>query len=117
MLGEGAEVVAGAGDAGGSGDAAEAEDRGALDVRRERHPVYQAGVDGGRSDAGDRSEEDGRDIRGGEAQRGERAGDGLFAQINRGGNPLVVGLLKADEFGLSIQRKYGVTEVDAAVGV
>ena len=117
LLGMAGQIVAGARDAGGSGDAAKAEDGGALDVRGERHLVDQAGVDGGGRDAGDRGEEDGGDVGRGEAEGLEGAGDGGLAEFDGGGNPLVVGLLEADEFGVAFERQDGVAGVDAAVGV
>ncbi len=83
LVGEGADVVGGTGDAGGSGDAAEAEDGRALDVDGEGHPVDEAGIDGGAGDTGDRGEEDGGDVGGGEAYAFEGCGDGIARRDRR----------------------------------
>ncbi len=47
----------------------------------------------------------------------EREGDGGLAQLDGGADPLVVGLLEADELGIAFEREDGVAGVDAAVGV
>ena len=117
LVGVGAEVVRGAGDAGGSGDAAEAEDGGALDVGREGEPVDEAGVDGGGSDAGDGGEEDGGNVGGGDAERGHGLEDGLLAEVDGGGDPLVVVGFEALEGGVVLEGVDEVAGVDTAVGV
>ncbi len=88
-----------------------------LTLRRERHAVDEAGVDGGGRDAGDGGEKDGGDVGGGDAEGGEGPGDGLLAEIDGGGDPLVVGLLEADEGGVVLERVDEVAGVDTAVGV
>lgn len=115
LFGEGADVVRRAGDAGGTGDAAEAKDGGALDMRGERHPVDEAGVDGGRGNAGDGGEENGGDVCGGEAEGGEGAGDGCLAKRDGGSDPLIVGLLEAVELWVALDGENKVAGVDAAV--
>src|ERR1700733_8284716 len=105
LLGEGADVVGGAGDACGTGDAAQAEDGGALDAGGEGHEVDEAGVDGGAGDAGDRGEEDGRDVGGSEADAVEGGGDGLLAELDGGYDPGVVGGAEAGEVLVDIERK------------
>ena len=115
LVGEGADVVGGAGDAGGSGDAAEAEDGGALDAGGEGHEVDEAGVDGGAGDAGDGGEEDGGDVGRGEADAGEGGGDGLFAELDGGDDPGVVGGAEAGEVLVDIEGEDEIAEVDAAV--
>src|SRR5215471_3110282 len=59
LVGEGPEIVHGARDASGTGNAAETEDGCALDVLGEAHQVNEAGIDAGASDASDGGEEDG----------------------------------------------------------
>ena len=117
LVGEGADVVGGACDACGSGDAAEAEDGCALDGGRERHPIDEAGVDGGAGDAGDRGEEDGGDVCGGEADAVEGGGDGLLAEFDGGFDPGVVVGSEAGEILVDVEGKDEVAELDAAVGV
>ena len=117
LIGEGADVIGGTGDARGSGDTAKAEDGGALDVYGERHPVDEAGVDGGAGDAGDRGEEDGGDVGGGEAYAFEGCGNALLAEINGGFDPGVVGLGEGVQGGVGLEGEDNVAELDAAVGV
>ncbi len=116
LVGEGLDVVGGAGDAGGTGDAAEAEDRGALDVGGKGQAVDEAGVDGGAGDAGDGGEEDGGDVAGGEAERLEGALDGRLAELDGGLDPGVVGLAEAHQGGVGVEGKDEEAEIDAAVG-
>ena len=115
LVGKGADVVGGAGDACCSGDAAEAEDGRALDVGGEGHAVDEASVDGGAGDAGDRGEEDGGDVRCGEADAIERDGDGLLAEVEGGGDPGVIGGAEAGEGLVDVEREDEVAEVDTAV--
>ena len=118
LVGEGAEVVRGARDAGGPGDAAQPEDGRPLDVRGERHQVDEAGVDGRRSDAGDGGEEDSRDVCGGEAERREGALDSLLAEGDSGLDPEIVGLLEAAaQLGILLDGQDKVAGVDAAISV
>ena len=67
VVGVGADVVGGARDAGGSGDTAEAEDGVAADVRRERHAIDEARIDGGAGDRRYGDEEDGGELIGAKA--------------------------------------------------
>ena len=98
LFGEGAHIVGGAGDAGGSGDTAEAEDGGALDVCGEAHEVDETGVDAGAGDAGDGGEEDGGDIRLGRVRRGrERSGWPCSPSSSGALDPGIVGWAKAGE--------------------
>src|SRR5260370_177271 len=53
LVGEGADIVGGAGNAGGSSDAAEAEGGGALDAGGEGHQVNGAGCECGGGGGGD----------------------------------------------------------------
>src|SRR5258708_3057158 len=115
LVGEGADVVGGAGDAGGSCDAAEAEDGRALDGGGEGHEVDEAGVDGGAGDAGDGGEEDGGDVSGREADAGEGAGDGLLAEVDGGDDPCVVGGAEAGEVLVDMEGEDEIAEADAAV--
>ena len=115
LIGEGADVVGGAGDAGCSGDAAEAEDGGALDVGGEGHAVDEARIDGGAGDAGDGGEEDGGDVGWGEFDAGEGVADGLFAELEGGDDPGVVGGAEAGEVFVDVEGEDEVSEVDSAV--
>src|SRR6202034_2638786 len=80
----GADVVGSAGEAGGSGNAAESQDRIAADVTREMHAVDEARVDGGARNAGDADEEDGIELIGAEAGEFESAIDGALAEVDGG---------------------------------
>ena len=117
LFGEGLDVVGGACDSGGSGDAAEAEDGGALDVDGEGHAVDEAGVDGGAGDSGDGGEEDGRDVGCRDAGFIEGAGDGEFAELDGGFDPGVVIGAEAFEGGVYVEGEDEVAEFDSAVGV
>ena len=117
LFGEGFDVVGGARDSGGSGDAAEAEDGGAFDGDGEREAVDEAGIDGGAGNAGDGGEEDGGDVGGGDAGALEGSIDCGFADFDGGFDPGGVGLAEADQGGVVLERKDGVAEFDPAVGV
>jgi hypothetical protein len=117
LVGEGADIVGGAGNAGRTSDAAEAQDGGALDAGGEGHQVNEAGVDRGAGDAGNGGEEDGGDVRGGEADAVESGGDGLLAEFDGGLDPGIVGGAEAGEVLVDVEGEDEVAELDAAVGV
>src|SRR5258706_401119 len=64
---------------GGSGDAAEAKNRDAFDVRIETHSIYQAGVDRWAANAGNRYKEERSDIGGCESGAIQGGAECLFA--------------------------------------
>ncbi len=115
MIGEGADVVGGARDAGGSGDASEAEDGRALDIDGKGKPVDQAGINGWAGDAGYRGEEDRGDLLGADACMVECPTDGLLSEIDGGLDPGVVGLAEGIERRILLKREYDVAEFDATV--
>src|SRR5882757_8696039 len=115
LVGEGADVVGGAGDAGCSGDAAQAEDGCALDGGGEGHQVDEAGIDGGACDAGDRGEEDGGDVFGAEVDASQGIADGLLAELDGGDDPCVVGGAEAGEVLVDVEGEDEIAEVDTAV--
>jgi hypothetical protein len=117
LFGEGADVIGSAGDSGGSGDTAETEDGGALDVDRKGKTVNEAGVDGRAGDSGNGGEEDGGDVLRTYSSTIEGPADSLLAEIDCMGYPGVVGLLEGVESGVVLKREDDVAELDATVGM
>src|SRR6185312_2054052 len=114
---EGADVIRGASDAGGSGDAAQAENRRALDGVREGKSVDQTRIYGGAGNASDGSKEKRRHIRGREADGRQRTSDGAFAERHCVLDPGVVGCGKRIQRRIGFEWKNKVAKVDAAVGM
>ena len=117
MVGVPDEVVVQPGDAGGAGDAAQAEERDPAHVLAHPDRGGDACVDRRRSQAGDRRRHHDVDVLGGEAGVREREEQRLRREIDRDAEELVVGLAEVVERGVALERQGEVAGADAGVGV
>ena len=117
LIGVRADVVGGTREARGTGDAPEAKDGVAADVRGEGHTIDEARIDGGAGDAGDGDEEDGSKLVGMKAGLFQGALDGALAQVKGSIDPDVIGFAEGVEGEVIGQRAREITAVDAGAEV
>jgi len=115
LVGEGAEIIHGAGDTCGTGDAAEAEDGCALYVLGEAHQVDETGIDAGAGDAGDGGEEDRRDVSGSETCLAQGVADGTLTKLHGALDPEIIGGAKAREGAQSLEGKHDVAIIHSTI--
>ena len=85
-----ADIIGGAGDAGGTRDTAEAEDGNALDIGRETHAIDEAGIEGRSRDAGNGSDKDGAQVARLDSGAHKRAAQSLLADFETDFDPYVI---------------------------
>lgn len=92
FIGEGAQVIGGAGEAGGARQASQAPDRRSLDVGPQPEPIHQQRIDARCRQPGDGDEEDVIDVLRREAGLGKRGSYRPLAEVDRVGDVGVVAL-------------------------
>jgi hypothetical protein len=107
-----AQYVGGASEPRSSRDAAEAEDRGPLDVGAQAHPVDEARVDRRRRDPGDGDEHQVIDRLRAKLGAVKRASERGLADVHRGGDPGVVALREGGQLRVVGERQREVAAAD-----
>src|SRR5205814_6860659 len=94
-------------------DATQTEDRDALHVRAQRHPVDQTRIDRWSREAGDGNEVQVVDVARGYVRAEQRLLQRAFAEIHGGGDPRVVPLGEGIELQVALDRQRQVSAADA----
>src|SRR5580704_7907705 len=106
------DVISRARNSGGAGDAAQTEDRNALDVGRQTHTIDETRVKRRRGDAGHRGHKDRAEFLRGDAGFVQSLTESLFTELEGVLDPRVIGLSKRGEVLVEIDGMDQVAALD-----